>query len=133
MSCTRRKRTTGTGARRKIRNERGVCYSAVFCSSRKETPIAYYQPSLFDDEPAARTPSPRPYSSLDDVTLQELLHLDLDKGHRDPDLKREFDARMSEAFLSFFQNLGPDPNGTRIVLHPGLKKKLRDSAEHLNS
>ncbi len=85
---------------------------------------------LFPDEPSR---SDRPYSSWGDHHLQDLLLLDLDAGHRDDDLKREFDARMSKAFLDLFENLGPDPNGTKMVLSPGLKRKLEESAYRQNS
>ncbi len=105
-----------------------MCYSAVPLFTRKGAPIAYYQPSLFDDDPI---PSPRRYSSVQDKDLQNLVVLDVHEGHYDPDLTREFDARMSRAFLNLFENLGPDSDGVRIVLHPGLKEKLEESAGHL--
>ncbi len=58
--------------------------------------------------------------------------LDVHQGHPDDALRKEFDARMSQALLDLFENLGPDPEtGVRILLSPGLKQKLRRSAERL--
>ncbi len=57
--------------------------------------------------------------------------LDLDAGHRDDDLKKEFDARMSIAFLDLFENLGPDADGITLKLSPGLERALRRSADHI--
>lgn len=87
-----------------------------------------------DDEPTIPPISIcRPYASFDDQSLQALVVLDLDEGHSDHSLKAEFDARFSKAFLDFFENMSPDPDGTVIKLSGDLKRKLEESAEHLNT
>ncbi len=86
---------------------------------------------LFPDEPTTPTPSDRPYSSWPDMDLQALVVLDVHQDHYDEDLRREYDGRVSAALLGLFENLGPDSDGVRVVLHPGLKKKLEESAGHL--
>ncbi len=58
--------------------------------------------------------------------------LDVHQGHPDDALRKEFDARMSQALLDFFENLGPDLDGITMKLHPGLKQKLEESIKHLN-
>ncbi len=87
---------------------------------------------LFDpDAEPTPAPSDRPFSSWGDFDLQRLLLLDLDKGYTDPDLKKEFDARFSKAFLDFFSNMSPGPDGVTMKLSSGLKRKLEESAHHL--
>lgn len=39
---------------------------------------------------------------------------------------------MSRAFLDLFENMSPGPDGIIIKLHPGLKKKLQENADHLD-
>lgn len=99
---------------------------------KKEKNIDYPEQltlDLFPDDPA---PSDRPFSSWNDMDLQNLIVIDVHKGHVDVDLKKEFDARMSQAFLDFFENLSPGPDGIRIRLSGGLKQQLRKAADHLN-
>ncbi len=111
-----------------------MCYTVPLFTPKGDAIDHPVQLRLFgpDEEPTTPEHTPRPYSSWNDTDLQDLVILDVHAGHHDDALKNEFDARMSQALLDLFENLGPDPEtGITLKLHPGLKRKLQKSAEHL--
>jgi hypothetical protein len=92
-------------------------------SSPRRTTLSDHEPRLFDDNPYPT----QEYSSYSDAEIEALLRLDRQSDFKDEALRREFDKRVSKAFLEVFEVVeNQHPN---IRLHPGLRDTLRRNTE----